>query len=591
MAEFNAQQRYEVFVENQGVPGDAPPDPTPDLKIGDITPQLIEEHLQAGLPQYIPPVEVLYRSFELVDQSRGSLSPVELFLLFFGPVVLLLLHHTNIAIQGQQWKGRPIRQLVEVEIRRWIAIRIEMAKFGVRNASFRSNWGRSNTSTKWLTLNRFLMIEHFICLCNDKVALANQDPWYWKVQNGLNSVRQAFQQLLIPSSHICVDESAIKFHGRTYQAYDLSHKPAKRGFVIYPLTSYGGIIHDFAVSSRQYGIEGVERGISIELATRSTRTRIASHQGQSAVEVHLPPLKSMVYKLCEALRTRFPGQKYVCFVDNAFTDVPLARALIGLDIGLCGTVRKNSKGFPVILQAIKYEYPHLLAENRLASKIVHQNVNCVVWNDHLNGNIVSFISTVHRNTSTINTTRSYEPTNATRAHQKGFARLNMDQPAIPVDYNTYMGSTDLTNRYRSYSTTRIAGQRKWTKKMLEFMIDMCQINAYLVYNRYQPPPHVRDDSHELFIKGLVAGLIHQQEEVHTPQERSKSVYCSWRGCQPRAYTRPTPLGRVVNNMTPARGGRTFDWCTKCGKAFCITRGCWRAYHDHYDLPTRPQDRY
>ena len=153
-----------------------------------------------------------------------------------------------------------------------------------------------------------------------------------------------------------------------------------------------------------------------------------------------------------------------------------------------------------------------------------------------------------------------------------------------------MGSTDLANQYRALSTVQIAGQRSKSKKLLEFAIDSCHINGYAFLRGYQPLPHTSAHSHECFINELVEGLIRQQAQPHTPDQRTKSMYCAWKGCRPREYTKRTPLGKVVKFTVSSRSSRTCDYCTECIKALCIGRGLWAAYHDANGLIVRPEDR-
>jgi len=41
----------------------------------------------------------------------------------------------------------------------------------------------------------------------------------------------------------------------------------------------------------------------------------------------------MVYILCERVIATYRGLQYICFVDNLFVDVNLARALLAINIG------------------------------------------------------------------------------------------------------------------------------------------------------------------------------------------------------------------------------------------------------------------
>jgi len=166
----------------------------------------------------------------------------------------------------------------------------------------------------------------------------------------------------------------------------------------------------------------------------------------------------------------------------------------------------------------------------------------------------------------------------------------VDQPAVAVDYNDYMGPTDANNQLQGAATVRIARQVKWTKKFREFLVDICHTNAYLIWKRQ--PPNQRNDHRErdFFLSELITGLLYNQEYVHTPTQLKTRRYCGWSGCKPREYNQRQALQPVTNEATPSRHSRTTDYCTTCMKALCIGRGCWEAYHLAYGLPIMPEER-
>ena len=57
--------------------------------------------------------------------------------------------------------------------------------------------------------------------------------------------------------------------------------------------------------------------------------------------------------LCTKLHNRYPGQKWVVFLDNLFLNEPVAYTLLYIDIGVIGTTRKNAIGVPPELLALK----------------------------------------------------------------------------------------------------------------------------------------------------------------------------------------------------------------------------------------------
>jgi hypothetical protein len=247
--------------------------------------------------------------------------------------------------------------------------------------------------------------------------------WHWKVKTALDALRDQLKLVLVPGSHICVDEAALKFHGRKKDKVKIPHKPAKEGFICYALASHGGLIHDFIVASSQHGLEGIPTGITISTTTRELRKRKRSSTGISATEIHLPPIKSAVYLLCERVTKQQRDKAFICYIDNLFVDVHLAQALLSIGIGICGTTRKNAPSVPPILLAIQHRFPHLLADNACISLPAKDLVNCFIWHDSLRDNIVSFISTVHLSNAWRLVTRRYKHQHSIRTTLKGFERV------------------------------------------------------------------------------------------------------------------------------------------------------------------------
>lgn len=370
----------------------------------------------------------------------------------------------------------------------------------------------------------------------------------------------------------------------------LDHKPAKKGFVCYVLTSHGGLVHDWIMHSSQQGLEGVPEGISLDLATRTTRKRKRGTIGATADNITLPALKSIVYILCERVTAAWRRLQYICFVDNLFVDVNIARALLAINIGICGTTRKNAPGIPPILLAIQHRFSKLLPDNAVTSCIVDGLVNCMVWHDGLRKNWVSFITSVHRPGQILSAFRRSKHMRGTRTTPQGFTTVYIEQPAAAVDYNTYMGSTDANNQLRGEATVRIARQLKWTKKFLEFLIDICHTNAYLIWKRELRNQRTDERERDFFLQELITGLLYNPEDVHRPTHLKTRRYCGWSGCQPREYNRRQVLVEVRNSEKQSRPSRTTEYCETCMKVLCIGIGCWQAYHEAYGLPVGSQER-
>jgi hypothetical protein len=121
----------------------------------------------------------------------------------------------------------------------------------------------------------------------------------------------------------CRDESAIKFHGRKVDKCRLVHRPAKEGFVAYTLASHGGLAR-FILSSSQSGPEGGRDDIEIDIPTKTLRKRKRGQSGATATLIQLPPMKGLMYSLCQRVTASYRLPPFICFVDNLFVDTPPA---------------------------------------------------------------------------------------------------------------------------------------------------------------------------------------------------------------------------------------------------------------------------
>jgi hypothetical protein len=152
-----------------------------------------------------------------------------------------------------------------------------------------------------------------------------------------------------------------------------------------------------------------------------------------------------------------------------------------------------------------------------------------------------------------------------------------------------MGSTDQNNHLRATATVRRSGQCKWTKKFVEFIIDICHTNAFVIYRRYHLTRHNRNRIRTQFIQELITGLLYIQGKVHIQSQLKTRRHCTWEGCRPREYNHRQPLQEVANEASPYQTSKTQDYCEQCMKSLCIGKGCWAAYHKANNLLIRPED--
>jgi hypothetical protein len=561
------------------------------VAVAKLTRSDVEQYMQLPGQPYTPPVTPEYRRWGLRTATDASLSPVALFLRFFGPI-LLLLRETNITARAATQAPQTWKDVTETEIRRWLAVRLDMVKNLSFRASKQSFWDQKRPSTRSISWYRFLAIERHLSLESMSKgqieATTSQISWFWRVQRALDLLRYQLHHITIPGSHLVVDESAIKFHGRKQDKYRLPNKPAKEGFIFYAVTSHGGLVHDFMVSSSQDHLEGVpDHGITINTPTRTVRSRQRGAPGLIADDISLPAQKSMVYLLIQRVTTEWrinSSTSWVCYLDNLFVDVYLARALLTIGVGICGTTRKNVPGVPNEMLALVHCHQQLLPPNHTFTRIIDEFVNVTAWHDPLRNNHVLFLSTVHLPGKNKTAQRKMKARYPIRTRPDTFEMLQAIQPAIAVDYNTYMGATDNANHLRAIASIVRPGEPKWTRRILAYIIDICHCNAYLIYldaRRERRPDH-RD--REIFLNELVEGLLEIHDKPHIAAQHSSRRFCTWRACRATPNSNRRVLADITNSARKPYASRTADYCKQCGISLCVTKGCFEAYHNEKHLP-------
>ena len=151
------------------------------------------------------------------------------------------------------------------------------------------------------------------------------DPWWSRLEPLASNVRDSCQRYWIPGAKLAVDEGMIAYHGHTRHTIKAPHKPIKQGFKFWALGDHGFIVN-WLWYSRTDGTEATRRsGLLAETQT-------------------------LVLNLARCLPRNLV---YNFYLDNLFTNVPLAKELLKLNIGMTGTTRKNALGYPRWLVKLK----------------------------------------------------------------------------------------------------------------------------------------------------------------------------------------------------------------------------------------------
>jgi hypothetical protein len=152
------------------------------------------------------------------------------------------------------------------------------------------------------------------------------DPWWFRLEPLATTIRKACQQYWAPGAHLAIDESMISYFGHTRHTIKAPHKPIKQGYKVWGLGDHG-YIFSWLWYSKSLGTEGSQQRSS----QRSSQRPLADTQ-------------ALVISLAKCLPEH---QGYTLYLDNLFTNVPLANALGELGIGVMGTRPRHRLRAPI----------------------------------------------------------------------------------------------------------------------------------------------------------------------------------------------------------------------------------------------------
>ena len=154
---------------------------------------------------------------------------------------------------------------------------------------------------------------------------------------------------------------------------------------------------------------------------------------------------------------------------------------------------------------------------------------------------------------------------------------------IAMQYNFHMSHVNRANQFRNELTISRFEQINWTKRMIEYMMNSINTNAYIVWNHYQSQKNFNHRNRRVFIQKLIEKFIRSSNIIH---QSSKSIYCVWNDCSInfhiRFRKRQTFIFRNVN-IQYRSNRKTFDYCMTCKMNLCVSFECFKIYHDSKEM--------
>ncbi|KAL0879666.1 hypothetical protein ABMA27_003381 [Loxostege sticticalis] len=469
--------------------------------------------------------------------------PIEFFDHFFPhDLVDLMVEQTNIyAAQKQTLHWNPT---FVAEMRACLGILIMMGLHPLPDVNLywsTDSFYRNPDIAHTFTQKRFKKLTENIHLNDNSKEPERDTPSHdklYKIRPMITKLNEVFQTNCAQSSTPSVDESMVKFKGRSTLKQYMPKKPIKRGYKVWARCD--------AKSGYFYVFD-----IYIGKADKNA----SSEEGLGY---------NVIMKLCQGV----PRNTLVAF-DNFFTGIPLMNdLLIKKGIYAVGTVRLNRKGLP----------EELLPKNKLKKEKLGKleftykskaPVSAIQW---LDTQLVNVLTTAHNPKSVCTVERK----------QKDGSKKAITIPTAIAEYTVNMGGVDHFDHFRASYPIGRKSRRNWLR-LFYFMFDSAVINAYIAYIQiHKQKDHTHRDFRLRLARSLIDGFtckkrttnitfrnkkggnfgvpaeIRRSSVPHYPEDQGKFTrcrFCSTKNTQKRS--------RII--------------CDVCKVALCPTP-CFKSFH-------------
>ncbi|CAH1970101.1 unnamed protein product [Acanthoscelides obtectus] len=392
-------------------------------------------------------------------------TPYKLFQLFFSDSLIeSFVFETNLYAQQQFSKHKPTDVR---EIKTFLGLNLLM---GIKRLpSYRDHWSRApdlhdSYVSNLMSVKRFSWLLGNIHLNDNslmaKKGEANYDKLY-KVRPLLNRMSEAFGKCMLPSREVAIDESMIKFKGRSSLKQYMPKKPTKRGYKVWMLADKNGYCLKFDI-----------------------------YTGKPSGDVEKNLGSRIVKQLCEGLENK----NHLVYFDNFFNGVELMEDLKNMQIHACGTVNSSRRNIP------KFKSDKNMKRGDIEWFTSNSDLSVIKWKDKRS---VFLLSNFHDPRDTLEVNRKEENGSITK----------VPCPKALSDYNANMNFVDkFDQNLTSYKIDRKS--HKWWHRIFFFFLDAAVVNAFILYKELQLPTLSMKDFRRSIIQGLVVQQLKFDLKVH-----------------------------------------------------------------------------
>lgn len=465
-------------------------------------------------------------------------SPVDVFLhIFPSTLIEKIAFQTNLyALQKNGGNTRYYTPTSKKEIQIFLGINILM---GLKKLpSYCDYWSskpelRDSFISGAMTRDRFAWLLGHIHLADNSVMPSRESPSYdklYKVRLLLDTLTETFSQSYKPSKNQSIDESMIRFKGRSCLKQFMPLKPVKRGYKVWIRADESGYACQFQVYTGKVN----------DTAEKELGSRVVKDLTRDLV-----------------------GKGHHIYFDNFFNSIALQKQLQAELIYACGTVRSNRKGLPDDIKADKE-----LTRGESDWRISKDGLAFIKWRDR---KCVLFLGNHHN--------PSIESTVSRK--QKDGTSQSVVCPAMGKDYNKHMGYVDKLDMLKSvYEIDRKS--RKWYHRILWYFVDLSIINSFIIFKQraQSTAPTLKN-----FRLSVAAGLIGAQQPVGSKKPApinhfKRNVPYEIRYDQCLHMPIHSNSRRCAFCSTTQEPHRSRWSCSTCDVALCLSdrNNCFLLYH-------------
>jgi hypothetical protein len=424
--------------------------------------------MEDPLPEYQPELQVVNVPWRPIWSIT---TPILLFLAFLGSSSLdLIARNTNMKAQAEiaRLSAKTPRHWSPTdafEVGRFFGTLFYMGRHREYDITYYWKDGMHRNIQECISILRWQQLNRFLTINANSTADNTQDPdhWWSKLDPLAGIIRNNCQKAVSPSTWIAIDEVMIAFKGRSSHTVKQKNKPIKEGFKVWA-QAFDGYIYNWLYHSAVVGPEDTVKQLIIPVLPQYSEYSATQPSECSATEprppstskgrkglqndVILAPTKQVVWSLYSAIRSRIE-HPILAFIDNLFTNVPLAKALRSIQVFLMGTTRQNAEGFPASIKQL-IDSGTVLQWGGLLGVVVN-DVLCFYWQD---SGAVLGMTTAFDPSLTVTRSRRRPKRTSTNARNvwqvfDGQSRKDLPIPAMIDAYNYHMNGVDRANHLRA----------------------------------------------------------------------------------------------------------------------------------------------